>query len=111
MIRAFEDEHERLYDVRGEAGSPIHIRALRLAALGPSSAVDRLSLTGEFQCRSASRNTILGDLPARNRRSFGELAEPGPVLVDEYDTTVVIRSGWTVRRDMATETLILERLR
>ena len=27
--RAFEDEHERLYGVRGERGSPIVIRALR----------------------------------------------------------------------------------
>jgi hypothetical protein len=36
-------------------------------------------------------------------------AEPGPVLVDEYDTTVVVRPGWTVRRDPATDTLVLER--
>src|SRR4051812_13968511 len=35
LIAAFEDEHERLYGVRGEPGSPIVIRALRLAALGP----------------------------------------------------------------------------
>ena len=42
LIAAFEDEHERLYGVRGEPGSPIVIRALRLAARGPSSAVDRL---------------------------------------------------------------------
>ena len=38
LLRRFEDEHERLYGVRGEAGSPIEIRALRLAGLGPSSA-------------------------------------------------------------------------
>ena len=31
------------------------------------------------------------------------------MLIDEYDTTVVVRPGWTVRRDAATETLILER--
>ncbi len=35
--------------------------------------------------------------------------EPGPLLVDEYDTTVVVRPGWSVRRDEATETLVLER--
>jgi N-methylhydantoinase A/oxoprolinase/acetone carboxylase beta subunit len=39
----------------------------------------------------------------------GEAPEAGPLLVDEYDTTVVVRPGWTVRRDRATETLILER--
>src|SRR4051812_3901727 len=30
LIAAFEDEHERLYGVRGEPGAPIEIRALRL---------------------------------------------------------------------------------
>ena len=35
--------------------------------------------------------------------------EPGPMLIDEYDTTVVVRPGWTARRDATTETLILER--
>ena len=37
LLARFEDEHERLYGVRGEPGSPIEIRALRLAALGPST--------------------------------------------------------------------------
>jgi hypothetical protein len=31
------------------------------------------------------------------------------MLIDEYDTTVVVRPGWSARRDAATETLILER--
>jgi N-methylhydantoinase A/oxoprolinase/acetone carboxylase beta subunit len=35
--------------------------------------------------------------------------EPGPLLVDEYDTTVVVPPGWSVRRDAATGTLALER--
>jgi len=30
----FEDEHERLYGVKDQAGSPVEIRALRLVALG-----------------------------------------------------------------------------
>jgi N-methylhydantoinase A len=108
VIAAFEDEHERLYGIRGEHGSPIEIRALRLAALGRSSAVDRLSLVDGFAVRSATRETVLGELPVHTRASVGENAEPGPMLIDEYDTTVVVRPGWTVRRDAATETLILE---
>jgi len=43
------------------------------------------------------------------RPSVGEAPEAGPLLVDEYDTTVVVRPGWTVRRDAGTETLVLER--
>jgi N-methylhydantoinase A len=108
VIAAFEDEHERLYGIRGEHGSPIEIRALRLAALGRSSAVDRLSLVDGFAVRSATRETVLGELPVHTRASVGGSAEPGPMLIDEYDTTVVVRPGWTVRRDAATETLILE---
>jgi N-methylhydantoinase A len=108
-IAAFENEHERLYGIRGEDGSPIEIRALRLAALGRSTAVDRLSLTDDFAAGGDMRDTVLGELPVRTRASVGETAEPGPMLIDEYDTTVVVRSGWTVRRDRATETLILER--
>jgi N-methylhydantoinase A len=108
LIAAFEDEHERLYGVRGEEGAPIEIRALRLAGLGRSYAVDRLSVAGGSVERSGTRTTGLGELPIRARASIGETAEPGPMLVDEYDTTVVVRPGWSVRRDASTETLILE---
>jgi N-methylhydantoinase A len=52
---------------------------------------------------------VLGELPVRTRASVGKSCDPGPMLIDEYDTTVVVRPGWTVRRDAATETLILER--
>jgi N-methylhydantoinase A len=108
-IAAFENEHERLYGIRGEEGSPIEIRALRLAALGESTAVDRLSLADDFAAGGDMRETVLGELPVRTRASVGETAEPGPMLIDEYDTTVVVRPGWSARRDPSTETLILER--
>jgi N-methylhydantoinase A len=109
LIAAFEDEHERLYGVRGEPGSPIEIRALRLAGLGASGAVDRLSVADGQDERGGTRETVLGPLPIRSRASIGERPEDGPMLIDEYDTTVVVRPGWTARRDPATETLILER--
>jgi N-methylhydantoinase A len=114
LIAAFEDEHERLYGVRGEFGSPIEIRALRLAARGPSSAVDRLSLDEQPPDRPATRPASFGaeqvEAPVRTRASIGTVPEPGPMLVDEYDTTVVVRPGWTVRRDAVTETLVLEHI-
>ncbi|HET7046277.1 MAG TPA: hydantoinase/oxoprolinase family protein [Gaiellaceae bacterium] len=109
LVAAFEDEHERLYGVRGEPGSPVEIRALRLAGLGPSHAVERLAAGDGFAPRESSRETVLGTLPVRSRASVGEAPEPGPLLVDEYDTTVVVRPGWTARRDPATGTLVLER--
>jgi N-methylhydantoinase A len=110
LIAAFENEHERLYGVRGEPGAPVEIRALRLAALGRSSAVDRLALADGYHARGGTRTTVLGEIPVRSRASIGESPERGPLLVDEYDTTVVVRRGWTARRDPETETLILERM-
>lgn len=109
LIAAFEDEHERLYGVRGEPGAPIDVRALRLAGLGAHADVDRLRLADGFAPRASSRRTALGELPVRGRASIGEVPEPGPLLVDEYDTTVVVRPGWTVRRDPHTESLVIER--
>jgi N-methylhydantoinase A len=113
LIAAFEDEHERLYGVRGEPGAPIEIRALRLAALGPEPESGALSLPDETPPRGGSRAVVVAggpaDWPVRSRESIGEAPEPGPLLVDEYDTTVVVRPGWTVRRHLATGTLILER--
>jgi N-methylhydantoinase A/oxoprolinase/acetone carboxylase beta subunit len=109
LIAAFEAEHERLYGVRGEPGAPIEIRALRLAALGVSHATDRLSVADGFVSRGGTRETALGELAVCARASIGARAEPGPLLIDEYDTTVVVRPGWSVRRDAETETLIMER--
>jgi N-methylhydantoinase A len=114
MVARFEDAHERLYGVRGEPGSPIEIRALRIAGLGPSTAVDALGLQDDARnaggARAATFDGETFDAPVRTRASIGAAAEPGPLLVDEYDTTVVVRPGWSVHRDGATQTLVLERL-
>jgi N-methylhydantoinase A len=112
VLARFEDMHERLYGVRGEPGSPIEIRALRVAGLGPapndgsSLALDGRAVEGR---RAATFDGETLDVPLRSRASIGEAREPGPLLVDEYDTTVVVRPGWTVRRHAATQTLVLER--
>ena len=111
VIAAFEDEHEGLYGIRGETGSPIEIRALRLAALGPEPSLffpsDNLSQAEVARTRWADLGAGMVEVPVRSRDSLAEPAD-GPLLVDEYDTTVVVRPGWTARRDLATGTLILE---
>jgi N-methylhydantoinase A len=114
VLLRFEDAHERLYGVRGEPGSPIEIRALRLAGIGPSAAVDALGLADESRPRGGMRTAIFDgetlDVPVRTRASIGDAPERGPLLVDEYDTTVVVRPGWSIKRDAATQTLVLERV-
>jgi N-methylhydantoinase A len=114
LIARFEDEHERLYGVRGEADSPVEIRALRLAGLGRLSAPERLTLPEAGRAGGGRRPARFASGPhqteVRARAAVGELAEPGPLLIDEYDTTVVVPPGWSVRRESASETLLLERL-
>jgi hypothetical protein len=48
------------------------------------------------------------EVPVRSRISIGAAPMPGPLLVDEYDTTVVVPDGWSVRRHFETGTLVLE---
>jgi N-methylhydantoinase A/oxoprolinase/acetone carboxylase beta subunit len=110
----FEDEHEQLYSVRGQPGSPVEIRAVRLAALGSSAATTAFDLDSAYvPARDATRRMGLGgeaaDVPVRSRASIGSEGEPGPLLIDEYDTTVVVPAGWLVQRHLETGTLVLER--
>jgi N-methylhydantoinase A/oxoprolinase/acetone carboxylase beta subunit len=109
----FEDEHELLYGVRGRPGSPVEVRAVRLAALGPSATAPSFDVADPLaRERQTARWVWLGgvgqDVPVRSRASVGPAAEPGPLLVDEYDTTVVVPHRWSVRRHPGTGTLVLE---
>jgi N-methylhydantoinase A len=114
-VRArLEAEHALLHGVRGLPGSPVEIRAVRLTALGASSATPSFDVADALvPDRNATRGMWLGgaaeDVPVRSRVSIGEAAEPGPLLVDEYDTTVVVPRAWSVRRHLGTGTLVLEK--
>ena len=109
----FEDEHERLYGVRDRPGSPVEIRALRLTALGPSAASRSFHVDGRGPAGTGASRAIEIDgerhaAPVLLRASLDEVPEPGPLLVDEYDTTVLVPPGWSARRHTATGALVLE---
>jgi 5-oxoprolinase (ATP-hydrolysing) len=101
LVERFEAEHETLYGTRLEAGAPVDIRALRLVYLGSEQPGVPLSVPSR-EAAHGVRRADFGDgeieVPIRSRGSLVEPAE-GPLLVDEYDTTVVVPPGWSVRLD------------
>ncbi len=112
LVRRFEDEHERMYGTRLEEGSPVDIRAVRLVALGPAQppfALAREADPREARTRLADFGAGIGTIeaPVRSRASLRGETVMGPLLVDEYDTTVVVPPGWSVAFDEQTEALVL----
>jgi len=113
LVEDFEDEHETLYGVRGEPDSPVEIRAIRVAALGDPPA-QRLQPPGDADgsdrkpAREAYFRGVQHEVPTYRRSAVGVDPMPGPLFIDEYDTTVVVPPGWSVRREEVFQTLILE---
>ncbi|HEX4521518.1 MAG TPA: hydantoinase B/oxoprolinase family protein [Gaiellaceae bacterium] len=113
LVARFEDAHERLYGTRLEPGSPVDIRALRLIALGPERGSFGLSHEWEPPAAGSTRSADFGpahgtlEAPVHSRGSIPCAGLEGPLLVDEYDTTVVVPPGWTVSLDAATGALLL----
>jgi 5-oxoprolinase (ATP-hydrolysing) len=107
LIERFEEEHDRLYGTRLEEGSPIEIRAVRLSLLGPPRDALASAAPGADAADSQprSRPADFGDehgtieTPVRSRTSLGADPVDGPLLIDEYDTTIVVPPGWNVRLD------------
>jgi 5-oxoprolinase (ATP-hydrolysing)/N-methylhydantoinase A len=107
LVQGFEQQHQHLYGVAPEAGSPIEIRALRLRVQGPANR-GPVDISPHAHPRgSAQPGVRLADFgkrhgpistPVLSRESLGRETVQGPVLIDEYDTTVVVPPGWTVRR-------------
>ena len=90
-----------------EEGSPVEIRALRLAVLGPAARGrdDQRAAAQPATSGRGTRSRDFGDGAGRDarcsraRRCRPTGRSPGPLLIDEYDTTVVVPPGWSVRRE------------
>ena len=102
LIERFEAEHERQYGTRLEAGSPVAIRALRLTVVGPprgglasAPVAPTASAAGGVTRGRGLRRRARPPRGARRSRVPRSGSEPvqGPLLIDEYDTTVVVPPG------------------
>jgi 5-oxoprolinase (ATP-hydrolysing) len=108
LVARFEAEHERVYGVRHEGGSPVEIRALRLAIIGPPRAGTEVRIAenargpATHMSRPADFGEAHGTIDTRVlTRAEVPVDDPlhGPLLIDEYDTTIVVPPGWAVSRD------------
>ena len=114
LIERFEAEHELLYGFRHEPGSSVEVRAARLAAIGPPPQHNvglgaPITAAPPEATRQAHFDAGESETPVLNRASVGPDHAAGPLLIDEYDTTVVVPPDWQVRLDSTTNALILER--
>ncbi|MSQ37356.1 MAG: hypothetical protein EXR61_03455 [Chloroflexi bacterium] len=106
LVERFEQEHERVYGVVPEEGSPVEIRALRLAVFGPERHDSELRVAAGHVAEQApvTRRADFGpvhgmvDTSVRSRDEVPAEGIAGPVLIDEYDTTIVVPPGWHVAR-------------
>ncbi len=111
LINDFELEHNQLYGHRVTASPKVEIVAVRL--------VGRVPLKQSYQLRAALpardvtgvRRATFGppwgtcEVPVLPRSALAGLVR-GPLLVDEYDTTVVVAPDMTARLDQESNVLL-----
>ena len=96
LRRTFEDEHQRLYGHRSAAGHTVEVLAVRLVGKAVRDRAEGVLQPPELQGETArSRTAYFGsrwgaiDTPVVARTSLREVSQ-GPLLIDEYDSTVVV---------------------
>ncbi|MEM9684352.1 MAG: hydantoinase/oxoprolinase family protein, partial [Pseudomonadota bacterium] len=66
---------------------------------------DEVRIGGDHRAATGIRQAYFGpelgwlETPVLHRADLTETSRPGPVIVEEYDTTTVVRPGWTASRD------------
>ena len=117
IAAAFEEMHEQVYGVRKGTDAPIEIRAVRLIALGAESPTPEIAMETDTSPRreGATRSTLFGlrtgrrDVAVVDRLDLTADPRPGPLLIDEYDTTIVVPPDWQVRLD-ASGAVVMEQV-
>ena len=106
LYTTFETEHERLYGHRSDPDNPVEVVAVRLigqsgirgqqGVLNPRLHQDSKQPAERQGARGLSREAYFGeswgtiDTPVISRHDLGETGTTGPLLIDEYDSTIVV---------------------
>jgi len=96
LCQGFEDEHLHLYGHRPETGSAIEVIAIRMVgrAPAPEAALPRSREQARTE-GAASRRAVFespwgsSEVPVVTRQAITRLTA-GPLLIDEYDATIVV---------------------
>ena len=107
MREAFESEHERTYGHKAP-DDPVELVNLRVEVTLPregahrwgSTAVAKGELEGSRE-RAAYFGTAVGQrtVPLLARQELGTDDRPGPLIIEEYDTTILVPPNCTAKRD------------
>jgi len=109
LTEAFHREHERTYGYRRES-EPVSLVSLRVRIVVPSRATNLEALSRRFRERAvpvkaSTRKAYFGSghgwLLTRvlGRGNLLGAEADGPLVIEEFDTTVVVPPGWTARLD------------
>lgn len=111
LLRAFHSEHERVYGYRRE-NDAVSLVSIRLKAWSKGTDLSFGVLGEQFRentptsDRSRLRRCYFGseygEVPTRimTRGNLLQDAVAGPIIVEEFDTTVVVPPSWTARIDV-----------
>ena len=108
VLSAFDAEHRRLYSF-ADPGAPVELATARLAVVGPDPELpvrrDGPTATAMVTGRASRAMRWHGrwhgaTVAARTDVVPGHLL-PGPALVEQGDTTIVVPPGWTASADLA----------
>lgn len=116
----FDQEHEQSFGYRqgpAEGGASYQLVNIRVIARGLADAPrmpERLALAAAINGASSSRPVYFGpnrgwvDTSVVSRPDLAGRTEPGPLIIEEYDSTTVVPPTWAASVDDASN-IILER--
>ena len=103
LLATFEQEHEQLYGHRSDPDNPVEVVAVRLVGRTAAPEIQRLGETSKAiasdpKGQGITRPAYFGadggliDTPVLTRRDLTDNVA-GPLLIDEYDSTIVVPPG------------------
>ena len=107
LPRAFEAEHLKIfgYVPTGDTMQFVAVKAICSGVPETPRMPDRVQRGNERAVKAVKRKAYYGEergwlqTPVIARAQISDKPMPGPLIVEEYDTTVIVRPGWTARRD------------